>query len=298
MREENKDEVTDFVTYLYADRRLSKATIQVYEPVIRRFYAYLEQHGRTEKECALSDIQDFLVEEKESSDESGRTIAKYLSALRTFFTFLVKSGVRSDNIARRIKAPKSGLKLPAVASVEQIDKLLDAIKQDDDLGLRDRTLFEVIYSCGLRVSEAVSLSVGDYANGSLRILGKRSKMRLVPVGEVAADYLSLYLSDVRPRLVKERRGEKHLFVGQHGECLTRQAVSKRFDMYRNLAGLPQVKIHTLRHSFATHMLSGGADLRSVQALLGHSDIKTTQIYTHVSTDSLQEDYDFYHKDKQ
>ncbi|MFA6844205.1 MAG: tyrosine-type recombinase/integrase [Sphaerochaetaceae bacterium] len=287
--------VDDFIDYLYLQRRLSKTTVAVYVPIIRKFFCFLETVGREIEDASIADIQDFLINEKESSHDGGRTVAKYLSSLRTFFSFLVYQRIRDDNIAKRIKAPKIGTSLPQVATVTAIDAFLEGIDVSDDLGYRDRTIFELMYSCGLRISEAIGLTLASYSDKSLRIIGKRSKMRIVPVGAIACKYLDTYIAEVRPRLVKANLSEKHLFVTRNGRAFTRQGVSKRFDQYR---GGQDMKVHTLRHSFATHLLEGGADLRSVQMLLGHSDIKTTQIYTHVDTTDMRKAYDSFHDDKE
>jgi integrase/recombinase XerD len=295
MNGQDSDLSRQFEEYLFVQRRLSRATVAVYIPIANEFLSFLEQTKVPVETSTTDDIQRFLISVKKSTNDTGRTMGKYLSALRTFFSFLVEERIRKDNIARRIKAPKTGLALPGALSVDDVDRLLDSIPVDDDLGVRDRTMFEMIYSCGLRVSEATGLFVGSIDNGSVRVLGKRNKMRIVPLGDVVLSCLFTYLSEVRPRLVSSRPGEKHLFVGKGGKPLTRQAVAKRFSLYRSQVGMPAAHIHTLRHSFATHLLEGGADLRSVQMLLGHSDIKTTQIYTHVSTKDMRTAYDTYHK---
>lgn len=296
MSDSDEDLLNGFVNYLYVERRLSKATVLVYGPIITDFLSFAEGMEKTMDAMDTEDIESYLVGVREREDESGRTIAKYLSALRTFFSYLVEKGVRKDNVARRLKNPKSGRHLPEVLSVDETERLLSAISTDDDLGRRDRTLFGLVYDCGLRISEVISLKVGDWDQGSLRVLGKRDKMRLIPVPDGAKGYLTSYLQEIRPHLLGDHANEKSLFLGRDGKPLTRQAVSKRFERYRFLAGLPNAKVHTLRHSYATHLLDRGADLRSVQMLLGHSDIKTTQIYTHVSTETLQDAYDAYHGD--
>lgn len=297
MNGQDLDLSEQFKEYLFVQRRLSRATVAVYLPVITSFLSFLEDQHLCVETVSLDDIQRYLITRREATGDGGRTMGKYLSALRTFFSFLVQERIREDNVARRIKAPKTAPPLPTAVTVDDVDTLLGVIPTDDDLGYRDRTMFELIYSCGLRVSEATGLLVGSIDNGSIRVLGKRSKMRLIPLGDVARSFLDTYLSQVRPRLVRTRPFEKRLFVGKDGRPLTRQAVAKRFDQYRDQAGMPSVHIHTLRHSFATHLLEGGADLRSVQTLLGHSDIKTTQIYTHVSTKDMRDAYDAFHKEE-
>lgn len=286
------DLLSSFADYLSVERRLTKATALVYMPVIGRFLDWCDAEGKDCATVTVADIENFVSEAKEDGNESGRTMGKYLSAIRTFFSFLVSERIREDNPAKRIHAPKTGKRLPSVATVDEMAEILSSIPRDDLPGARDYALFTTIYGCGLRVSEAVGLKVGDIQDGSLRILGKRSKMRLVPLPSEVKKVLSEYLKDIRPQMVKNNPGEKHLFVGRRGGGLTRQAVNKRFSLYR----FDGMHVHTLRHSYATHLLERGADLRSVQMLLGHSDIKTTQIYTHVDTGSLRDAYDAWHGD--
>ncbi|AEV28438.1 site-specific recombinase XerD [Sphaerochaeta pleomorpha str. Grapes] len=285
--------VEDYCDYLMLQRRLSRATVAVYSQEIGFFLAYLRASSLDVETVPVLEIEKYLSHSRQDRDLSARTLARNLSSLRSFFIFLQIGKIRKDNPVLHLGSPKIGTRFPAVATVSEVDRLLDSIDSSNNLGYRDRTLFELIYSCGLRVSEACDLSVGDYAIRSLRVLGKRNKMRLVPVGEIAQDYVNCYLADIRPALVKGNLSEKALFVGRNGHKLTRQAVFKRFEMYCDAIGLV-AKVHTLRHSFATHLLEGGADLRSVQELLGHSDIKTTQIYTHVHTDDLKKAYDTFH----
>jgi integrase/recombinase XerD len=225
---------------------------------------------------------------------SDRSVSKLLSALRSFFTYLQLQKIRIDNPVLQIPRAHQPVQLPKVASLKEVETLLESIDTSDVLGFRDRTMFELIYSCGLRISEACNLELTDYQDRYLRVLGKRGKMRILPVGEVAHSFLDAYLKEVRPSLVGSKRSVKALFVGRRGQKLTRQAVYKRFMNYTDLTDI-EAKVHTLRHSFATHLLEGGADLRSVQELLGHSDIKTTQIYTHVDTTALQDAYRRFHK---
>jgi integrase/recombinase XerD len=283
----------DYCDYLMLQRRLSKATVAVYSQEIGSFLAYLRTVSQSIETVPVLEIEKYVSLSKQSRNLSARTLARNLSSLRSFFIFLQIEKIRNDNPVLHLDSPKIGTRFPSVASLQQIDSLLDSIDCSDNLGYRDRALFELIYSCGLRVSEACDLQVGDYAIHSIRVLGKRNKMRLVPVGEIAQTYIDRYLAEIRPSLVKGNLSEKALFVGRNGHKLTRQAIFKRFEMYCDKIGLV-AKVHTLRHSFATHLLQGGADLRSVQELLGHSDIKTTQIYTHVQSDDLKKAYDAFH----
>jgi len=280
----------EYIDYLLLERRLGKATIEVYAQEVRLFFAGITQSIELIKS---SEMEHYLVLSAQERDLSERTVARNLSALRSFFVYLQKEKIREDNPLEQISAARHPDDAPTFFTVDEVDLLLESIEAETLLGKRDRTIFELIYSCGLRISEACDLKVGDYTKGTLRVLGKRNKMRLVPVGEVAATALLLYLSEVRPLLVKARATEQTLFVGRRGRKLTRQAVFKRFQLYAKPLGL-EGKVHTLRHSFATHLLAGGADLRSVQELLGHSDIQSTQIYTHIETSSLKQSYDRYH----
>ena len=281
--------VEEYETYLSLERRLASATIAIYTTELSLFL----EAGHDIDAVSMQEVQAYVVEQAQLRSLSGRSVAKLLSALRSFFTYLQTKGARSDNPVSLLPRPKEGMRLPDVASVDEVERLLATIDDSDALGLRDRALFELIYSCGLRISEACSLSVSHYHKDAVTVLGKRSKMRRIPVGDVARLWVDAYLEESRPTLVGPHLGEKALFVGRRGEGLTRQAVHKRFTAYAKAADL-DITVHTLRHSYATHMLAGGADLRSVQQLLGHSDIKTTQIYTHVDTGALQAAYERFH----
>lgn len=282
--------ITDeYEMYLTLERRLSKATVAIYSGELSLFL----EAGYDIDAVTVEAVQSYVATAARERSLSGRSVAKMLSALRSFFTYLQVKGTRCDNPVSLISRPKEGVRLPDVASVEEVERLLASIDDSDALGLRDRALFELIYSCGLRISEACSLSVSHYHKDAVTVLGKRAKMRRIPVGDVARLWVDAYLEESRPVLVGPRLAEKTLFVGRRGQELTRQAVHKRFVAYAEAAQL-EITVHTLRHSYATHLLEGGADLRSVQQLLGHSDIKTTQIYTHVETGALQAAYERFH----
>ncbi len=205
--------------------------------------------------------------------------------------------MRLDNPFETIDMPKTKVTIPESVPYEAVVEILKVIDErgDEPLALRDKALFELIYSCGLRVSEACSLTLSDYREGEqlLRVIGKGDKERLVPVGAYAREALGYYLEEVRPSLLNPASQEKHLFLGRRGKPLGRAQVWKRFKAYSTEANV-EAKVHTLRHSFASHLLRGGADLRIIQELLGHSDIKTTQIYTHSETEDLLQAYRQYH----
>lgn len=293
MKRNNRDPrsllLEEYEHYLALQKRLSDNTIEVY---LLEVGLLLSMFANPETLNAR-ELEHFITTMSKERELSPRSVAKSLSALRSFFTFLQLQKVRADNPLSLIRTPKRGLILPKVASRDEIEYFFSIINTHDVLGVRDKTLFEVIYSCGLRISEAADLNVDDYQNNQVRVLGKRNKMRLVPVGEVAQSLLEFYLNEIRPSLMSRSKPSQALFVGRRGQRLTRQAISKRFDEYARVAGL-EMSVHTLRHSFATHLLANGADLRSVQELLGHSDIQTTQIYTHLDSATLQKGWEEFH----
>jgi len=222
----------------------------------------------------------------------GRTLAKDIAALRSFFRYMMLERLRLDNPADLLESPTREKRLPRVLSPEQVDCFLNAIPLNSPYGIRDRALFELIYSCGLRVSEAVSVSLSDiyFSEKTILVHGKGNKERMVPFGTKAERCLAEYLEKARGELLGNRIS-KALFINNRGTRLSRKGIWKRFQEIEILSGVTG-KVHTLRHSFATHLLSGGADLRSVQDLLGHADVSTTQVYTHVEDDALQ----MYHAD--
>jgi integrase/recombinase XerD len=224
---------------------------------------------------------------RSESGVSGKTLAKDIAALRSFFRFMVMERLRADNPADILESPAREKNLPRVFSPEQVDLFLSAIKIDTPFGLRDRALFELVYSCGLRVSEAVSLSVSavHFREKLLVVHGKGNKQRMVPFGAEAEKWLLLYLETGRSKL-SGRHTTDALFINNRGTRLSRKGIWKRFQEVEALSGI-RGNVHTLRHSFATHLLAGGADLRSVQDLLGHADVSTTQMYTHIENESLQ-----------
>jgi len=222
---------------------------------------------------------------------SRKTMARVVSSLHTFFKFMRLERLRDDDPSELIETPKQERALPSVLAPEEVDRFLASIDPTTARGLRDRALFELIYSCGLRISEAADLSFDRLylRERAIRVIGKGRKERIVPFGKDAALWLARYLEDGRPALAKGR--SDRVFLNQAGKGISRKGIWKRFDGLREASGL-EAKVHTFRHSFATHLLAGGADLRTVQELLGHSDISTTQIYTHIDPESLQD----YHRD--
>jgi integrase/recombinase XerD len=222
---------------------------------------------------------------------SRKTMARVVSSIHAFYKFMRLEGIRLDDPSELIETPKQERALPSVLALEEVDRFLASIDPSTPRGLRDRALFELIYSCGLRISEAAELSFDRLylKERVIRVVGKGRKERLVPFGEDASTWLRRYIEEGRPALAKGR--SDRVFLNQAGKGISRKGIWKRFDGLRDSSGV-KAKVHTFRHSFATHLLAGGADLRTVQELLGHSDISTTQIYTHIDPESLQD----YHRD--
>lgn len=286
-----------FYSQLLAVDRKSKLTAETYklatEIFLCRFQSLNEQKNIVSilESMSVQDIMHYLTWRKTQQIDE-RTIAKDISALRAFGEYLVERKIWQENLLLLIERPKMKRNLPKVLSPEQVDALLNAIQTKDDLGVRDRALFELIYSCGLRISEVATLYRENVhlEERLLLVLGKGSKERIVPFGDTAFYWLSKWIFESRPKIIGNRQ-VREVFVNYKGEPLSRKGIWKRFQELESLSGVT-AKVHTLRHSFATHLLSGGADLRSVQELLGHSDLSTTQIYTHVNNEELE----LYHKE--
>ncbi|MDX9809214.1 MAG: tyrosine recombinase [Sphaerochaetaceae bacterium] len=291
----------DFRDYLVVEKRLSQSTISVYLREIGIYLTFLRNQKVGCETVNVDQITGYLSQRASLGSLSKRTQAKNISCLKSFHRFLCDSRIRNDNPVELLDVPKLPFTVPKAAGYDQIDQLLDSIDGlgDELLAVRDRAMFELIYSCGLRVSEACSLKIEDYRGQEkvVRIIGKGDKERLVPLGDIAATNIENYLKHARPQLSGNHIHEKALFVGRRGASLSRALVWKRFKQYCERLGI-EAKVHTLRHSFATHLLRGGADLRSVQELLGHSDIRTTQIYTHANTDDLKNAFDRYHPESE
>ncbi len=285
-----------FEANLLVELRLSQNSIETY----KREITFFLEHIGMEKEISWSlfstiktaELEDYLLARKKM-ELSSRTIAKAVSCLRVFFRFLETERVIDRNPALLLQLPKAAVRLPEVISLEEVEEFLETIKLDEWNGIRDRAIFEMIYSCGLRISEACGLNVTDIFpdEGVIIVRGKGDKQRYVPLGAEALYYLNIYLAESRVKKVKQN--EEALFINRLGSRITRKGVWKRFNEWAVQAGVG-AKVHTLRHSFATHLLEGGAGLRAVQVLLGHSDISTTQIYTHVDRSLLQKNHKNYH----
>lgn len=279
--------VTRFRDYLLVELHLAEATVETYHRECMRFAAYLNDQESTMESADPQTVVDYLILRQDESGIDSRTVAKVVSSLRSLFQYCILERIREDNPAMVVELPKARMHLPGVLSVEEVEQILDAIDVSDPLGLRDRALFELLYSCGLRISEVVDLELSQVflRENMVRVYGKGRKERIVPMGGEANYWLKRYLDTGRPKLASP--AQLSVFVGRRGSGLSRKGIWKRFKELTARSGI-EAKVHTLRHSFATHLLEGGADLRAVQELLGHSDISTTQVYTHIDTGALQE----------
>ena len=276
--------------------RMSEMSAQTYRISAQEFLDWLVEEKIKLGQVTVQNLMYFLTKRK-TMGNAELTLAKDISALRAFGEYLVRKNYWTENHALLLDRPKAAKNLPRVLSVEETEELLASIDTSKPLGLRDDALFELIYSCGLRISEACSLKVANvhFEEGLILVHGKGDKERLVPFGEIAAKKLQKYMQEVRPQLVKGRNISE-VFVNYKGEPISRKGVWKRFQEMEALSGV-KAKVHTLRHSFATHLLAGGADLRSVQELLGHSDLSTTTIYTHVTDTQLEDAHKKYFEGK-
>jgi integrase/recombinase XerD len=287
--------VLDFLSYLELERGLSRNTLNAYRTDLFQYGEYLAAHDRDALKARPADVADFLAELATGERRpacSAATIHRKAACLRSFYKHLRRDELIGDDPTAALSAPRRSKKLPQVLNYAEVQKLLAAPRGSEPTTLRDRALLEVMYACGLRASETIGLELADIdmREGFLRARGKGSKERLVPLGRQAIAAVSAYLRGGRPKLIGERH-EPKLFVNFRGGPLTRQGLYKIVQGHARDAGLGgRMSPHTLRHSFATHLLAGGCDLRAVQEMLGHADISTTQMYTHLSGDRLKEVY--------
>ncbi|RJR28999.1 MAG: site-specific tyrosine recombinase XerD [Desulfobacteraceae bacterium] len=289
MTDNFKDAYADqFLNHLRVERGLSGNTIQAYSQDLERFFAFLEKESLTPLEVTREHLSTYL----ETLDPilSKRSAARNLSALKQFFRFLVATGTLESSPARLVDSPKIPLRLPSILTPSEVELLLAQPDPSRLLGNRDRAMLELLYATGLRVSELVRLKIQNInlEAGFVRTMGKGSKERMVPMGAKAIDALKEYLLDWRPALLK-RKTSSFVFLNLRSAPMTRQGFWKIIRQYGKQAGiLKRISPHLLRHSFASHLLEFGADLRAVQVMLGHADISTTQIYTHVTRERLKE----------
>jgi integrase/recombinase XerD len=289
--------VVEFLEYLAAVRNLSPRTIEAYRRDLAALEAFLKRRsdGRAPSEAREQDVEAWLASER-AMGLAASTRARRLAAVRALYRFLRDEGGRRDDPAEGVQGPRRRRPLPRVLAADEVDRLLAAPDGRTPRGLRDRAMLEILYACGLRVSELVSLRVGqlELRRGLVRVRGKGGRERLVPLGRKAAEALEAYLEAGRGALIRGRSDV--LFPGRGGRALTRQAFWALIRRLGLRAGISPARLspHVVRHSFATHLVERGADLRTVQQLLGHRDISTTEIYTHVARERLRRLYDEHH----
>jgi integrase/recombinase XerD len=288
-----------YLNYIRVERGLSRNTLEAYGSDLYKFTEFLLNRRLSLARVKRDDVVDFLSTLYRSGLDS-RSVARHLVTVRSFFKFLVTDGIVNTDPTTNLESPKIRQTLPSFLSVKEVEKLLTLPDVCTPLGLRDRALLDVLYSCGLRVTELVSLRAEniDFELGCIRCIGKGDKERLVPIGRKALESVQKYMAEARPRLMRSRRRAKltnAIFINRQGGQLGRVGIWKILAAYGRAMGLRKTLTpHKLRHSFATHLLDRGADLRSVQMMLGHADISTTQIYTHVMEDRLKNVYKAHH----
>ena len=287
-----EDAIQDFLNYCIFEKGLADKSRESYENDLKVYKEFLKNRSITNVSSIRSeDIKDFL---KARSNEESSTIAHNLTVIKNFHTYLLKEDIVKTDVSEFIDRPKLRKTLPKTLSIEDVDKLLD-IKLESPFDYRNKAMLELMYGCGLRVSELVNLTLNDIdmTNSLIRIFGKGSKEREIPIGEYSIYYLNEYLN-VRDSLLKGKPCNK-LFLNNHGSSISRVGFFKMLKQLLKEKGLnTDVSPHTLRHSFATHLINRGADLRSIQEMLGHSDISTTKIYTKVSDEKVIEEYNLHH----
>jgi integrase/recombinase XerD len=288
-----------FVRHITIERGLAANTISAYRRDLDRYAAWLEGRGIVDpKAIGEADISAFTqaVRSADEGDLSAASIARILSSVRSFHRYLTEEGIVDDDAARDVRPPKLALRLPKAITIDQMERLLTATAGDEPVSLRDRALLEMLYATGARISELVDLNVDDVQDGDMvRVTGKGSKQRIVPVGRYAREALEAYLVRVRPVFSTRGASTPALFLGIRGQRLSRQGAWLVIQSAAARAQLEtHISPHTFRHSFATHLLQGGADVRVVQDLLGHSSVTTTQLYTHVTADTLIDMYQTAH----
>ncbi len=287
----------EYLTYLKLERNLSENTISSYKIDILAFISFLSNYNISDPSNISSDKITAFFKTLKDFGLTNTSTARYFSSLKGFFLYLLKNNYIIKNPIDKIRAPKLSKKLPTVLNINEVDAILSKPNINDKLGLRDKAILELFYACGTRVSELINLKISDlfFHEEVIRVFGKGSKERIIPIGSSAVKWIKKYLTKSRPLLMKKLKSENYLFLNSRGIKLSRMGVWKIIDRYVKDAGImKEVHPHTFRHSFATHLLEGGADLRAVQEMLGHVDISSTQIYTHIDRDYIKQIHKQFH----
>ena len=285
------ENIKDYVIYLKKERNYSKLTVKYYAEDLEKFKKYLDEKHLNYLELNKDDIRDYL-KQLDTLKYKNSTISRILSTLRSFYSYLVIQNLIKINPFKLIRNPKKESKLPVFLSYDEFIELLNKIKSDNEFSERNKLILEMLYATGLRVSELTNIKIDDinFSDRSIRVMGKGSKERIVYYGEYASKILKEYLNNNRNELLKGKTS-KYLFINKNGDRLTFRGVEYLIDEISKVSSIKyKISPHVLRHTFATHLLQEGADLRSVQELLGHSSLATTQIYTHITSEYLREVY--------
>lgn len=292
------DSIQDYLHFLRVEKQLAQNTLVSYEKDLK---SYILDLSESQQIKSLEDVERIHIlahlQNLKSSGHSARTLARHISSIRSFHQFLIREKVSSSDPTVHLEMPQQDRTLPKILSIEEIEELLEAPNRSKPQGIRDRAMLELLYASGMRISECISLSIEDVhlTMGFVRCYGKGGKERIIPLGRSALGAVAEYLREGRPKLAKKEVRTDALFINQRGIGLTRQGFWKLLKEHALKAGIKnEITPHTLRHSFATHLIENGADLRAVQEMLGHADISTTQIYTHVSKTRLKEVYKQFH----
>ncbi|MCB0729437.1 MAG: site-specific tyrosine recombinase XerD [Ignavibacteriae bacterium] len=292
-----QDFLKEYLTILKVEKNLSDNSISSYKTDLLKLFNFFEDEKLTDfSQVTYSHITKFFNEQRAEGINS-TTVSRYSSSIKGFFSFLLHQGYIEKNPASKISSTKISRDLPSVLSFSEIESILEKPNSKTKLGLRDKAILELLYSSGLRVSELLSLKVSDlfFNDEVIRVFGKGSKQRVVPIGSSAIKWVTEYLTKIRPLLQKRMKSENIVFLNSRGSKLSRMAIWKIVKKYCDDAKIEKdVHPHTFRHSFATHLLEGGADLRAVQEMLGHSDISTTQIYTHIDREYVKQIHKDFH----
>lgn len=290
--------IENFSNFLKFERNFSDNTLDAYIRDIRKFKTYAEENLESAKPKTISyeDLQEYLVQQSKQKI-SERTQARWISSIKSFFKFLLEEEIREDNPATLLEGPKLGLYLPDTLSTEDIERITKSIDLSTDLGIRNQCMIEVLYGCGLRVSELIDLKISDinFKEGFIKVEGKGKKIRFVPLAKYTSKLIKNYIENVRINNKINKKYEDILFLNSRGSAMSRVIVFIIIKELAEKAGIRKnISPHTFRHSFATHMLQNGADLRFIQEMLGHSSITTTEIYTHLNTEELHDTILKYH----
>ena len=293
-----EDNLKDFIHYLIVEKGLAKNTIISYERDLKSYLKYIKnvENINDWNEVQRPQIVQFLKFLKEQG-KSAKTMARHIASIRAFHQFLLRERAVDHDPSVHIETPQLERTLPKVLNMQEVETLLDSPKAHDHYGIRDKAMLELLYATGIRVSELIGLNLGDVhlTMGFVKCIGKGNKERIIPIGRTATEAMERYLQDSRVKFVSKKYKDEALFLNHHGKRLSRQGFWKILKRLTKEAGIEkELTPHTLRHSFATHLLENGADLRAVQEMLGHADISTTQIYTHVSKARLKDVYKQHH----